>query len=105
MAERLQLRFSFLCGLRGYHEYRLIWTPTLHEVLKAKQEPSNCHDMYAIACKKKLPSRLTVSTVGHLPKEVSRLTFYITLHGTRAILREIIDDSGDSGDSDLELEL
>ena len=24
---------------------------------------------------------------------------------TRAILREIIDDSGDSGDSDLELEL
>ena len=51
------------------------------------------------------PSRLTVSTVGHLPKEVSRLTVYIILHGTRAILREIIDDSGDSGDSDLELEL
>ena len=99
MAERLQLRFSFLCGLRGYHEYLLIWTPALHEVLKAKQEPSNCHDMYAIACTKKLPSRLTVSTVGHLPKEVSRLTFYIIPHGTRAILR---DDSGDSG---LELEL
>ena len=63
MAERLQLRFSFFVGLRGYHEYRLIWTPALNEVLKAKQEPSNCHDMYAIACTKKLPSRLTVSTV------------------------------------------
>ena len=23
---------NFMCGLRGYHEYRADWTPTLHEV-------------------------------------------------------------------------
>ena len=75
--------FIFLCGLRGYHEYRSIWTPTLHEVLEAKQESGNAYDRFAIACTKKLPSRLTESVVGHLPKEVSMYTYYIILHGTK----------------------
>ena len=79
MSDSLNIRFMFLCGLRGYHEYRSIWTPTLHEVLKAKQESGNTYDRFAIACTKKLPSRVTESVVGHLPKEMSRYTYYIIL--------------------------
>ena len=83
MSHSLKFRFVFLCGLRGYHEYRSIWTPTLHEVVEAKQESGNAYDRFAIACTKKLPSHLTKSVVGHLPKEVSRYTYYIFLHGTK----------------------
>ena len=36
-----------------------------------------------IGCTKKLPSRLTESVVGHLPKELSRYTYYIILHGVK----------------------
>ena len=80
MSDSLKIPFVFLCGLRGYHEYRSVWTPTLHEVVKAKQESGNCYDRFVIACTKKLPSRLTESVVGHLPKEVSR---YVHIHVLR----------------------
>ena len=56
---------------------------TLHEVLEAKQESGNPYDRFAIACTKKLPSRLTESVVGHLPIEVSRYTYYTILHGAK----------------------
>ena len=32
---------------------------------------------------KQLPSFLTESVVGHLPREMSRLTYFIILHGAR----------------------
>ena len=74
---------SFLCGLRGYHEYRFIWTPILHETLLVRHEHDNSYDRYAIACLKKLPGHLSESIVGHLPKEIARFTYYIMLHGAR----------------------
>ena len=86
----MEVRFSFLCGLRGYHEYRSLWTPSLHEVLQAIHEPGNRYDPYAIACVKKLPGRIYESVVGHLPKEVSRITRFIILHGTR-VSAKVVD--------------
>ena len=67
------VRFSFLCGIRGYHE-----------ILRAQLELHNPHDSYAIAVMKKLPGMLAESVVGHLPREISRLTYFIILHGGRA---------------------
>ena len=61
------LRFIFLCGLRGYHEYRSIWTPTIGEELVAKSEGHKVHDRYAIAVLKLLPGTIFPSVVGHLP--------------------------------------
>ena len=43
------VQFSFLCGLRGYHEYRLLWTPVLDKILAAQPEIGNSFDRYAIA--------------------------------------------------------
>ncbi len=77
----MELEGNFLCGLRGYHEYRLVWSPTIHEVLRAKQEPNNRHDRYAIACV--TTTDRTETVVGHLQKEVSRFAFYIINYGAR----------------------
>ena len=76
MPDSLKIPFAFLCGLRGYHEYRSIWTPTLHEVLEAKQEPGNLYDRFAIACTKMLPSCLTEFVYGHLPKDILTIHYF-----------------------------
>lgn len=83
MAGGGSLRFSFLCGLRGYHEYRAIWTPTIGEELVAKHESHNVQDRYAIAALKLLPGTIHPSVVGHLPREISRFTYYILIYGGR----------------------
>ena len=35
--------------VRGYHIYKDIWKPALHEELAAQQEPGNREDRYAVA--------------------------------------------------------
>ncbi len=81
---------SFLCGLRGYHEYRTIWTPVLHEIIPVIHEQDNPYDRHAIAARKLLPGSITESTVGHLPKEISRITRYIMIH-TAEVKLKIVD--------------
>ena len=76
-----ELSLTFFCGLRGYHEYRAVWTPRLNEVLSAVHERTNPHDRYAIAARKRLAGCIGESTVGHLPKEISRVTRFIMLYG------------------------
>lgn len=45
-------------------------------------ESDNVYDRFAITARKRLPgSPLIESTVGHLPKEISRITRYIMLYG------------------------
>lgn len=79
----MELQFVFPCGLRGYHEYRLIWTPALHEVLTVKQERSNPYDRFAIVCTTRPPASISDTIVGHLPKEISHYTFFIINYGAR----------------------
>ena len=85
------ISWSFQCGLRGYHEYKVIWTPALNEILPAIHESGNSFDCYAIAARKCLPGTLAVeSTVGHLPKELSRFTRFVMLHGA-TVVAEVLD--------------
>ena len=42
-----------------------------------------CHDRYTIAVMKHLPGRLVSSVVGHLPREISRFTHFIIVHGAK----------------------
>ena len=85
MADGSSLRFSYLCGLRGYHEYHSIWTPSIGEELGAKNESHNVHDRYAIAALK-LPGTIQPSVVGHLPLEISRFTYYITYSRRKSVM-------------------
>ena len=75
--------YSFCCGIRGYHEYKSRWVPVLHEVLPVKHESGNSHSIHAIAIKKRLPGILVASVVGHLPREISRFTYFIIAHGAK----------------------
>ena len=63
------VRCSFSCGIRGYHEYRTRWVPVLNEVLEVKHESRNCHDRYAIAVMKHLPGTLVASVVVTCPEK------------------------------------
>ena len=66
------------------------WTPILGDRMPAIHESGNAHDPYAIAARKRLPGTLMESTVGHLPKEISRITRYIMLYGALVSVR-IVD--------------
>ena len=60
--------------VRGFHVYKAVWTPTLHECLQARQDLGNPQDHYAVAvCRADATgSRI----VGHVPREFSRLFWY-----------------------------
>ena len=77
------LKFTFPCGLRGFHEYRSVWTPRIDEELTATHESNNNFDRYAIAVFKTLPGTTRPSVVGHLPREISRFTYYVIVYGGR----------------------
>ena len=67
--------------MRGFHEYRSVWTPTIDEELVATNKADNIHDRYAIAAFKLLLGTLRPSIVGHLPREISG--YYVIIHGGR----------------------
>ena len=61
----------------------------LNEVLPTKHERSNPHHRYAITTLKGQPGFLGEQIVGHLPREISRLTYYIIVHGV--VTAKVID--------------
>ena len=70
-------------AVRGFHVYKESWTPLVHEELKTKQEHGNSTDQFAVAVyKESTPAggSGTANTVGHLPKEISRVCWYFIEH-------------------------
>ena len=69
-------KHTFTAAVRGYHYYRRFWQPKENEKLICLHDPGNTFDRFAIK---------TVSengeTVGHLPKEISRITKYFLDRG------------------------
>ena len=53
------------------------------KVSEVKHESRNCHNRYAIAVMKHLPGTLVASVAGHLPREISRCTYFIVIHGAK----------------------
>ena len=77
-------RFSLESMIRGYHEYKSIWSdPTLGEELEYKREPGNPHDTHAVAVIKMISGSNV--TAGHLPRAISPICsiFIRRLHITR----------------------
>ena len=62
--------FSFASAVHGYHVYRDVWKPSIGEKLVAKQEFNNPMDKHAVKVVK------GDETVGHLPREFSRIAWY-----------------------------
>ena len=67
---------EFSAAVRGYHFYQNIWSPLESEVLECHHEFGNVFDMFAIkTCKS------NGQTVGHLPREISRVTKFLLDRG------------------------
>ena len=73
----LKMNFEFQSAVRGYHYYRKYWSPKEHETLNCYHEPGNPFDIFAI----KTCSHRSLQPVGHLPREISRLTKLILDRG------------------------
>ena len=71
------MNFEFQSAVRGYHYYRKYWSPKEHETLNCYHEPGNPFDIFAI----KTCSHRSLQPVGHLPREISRLTKLILDRG------------------------
>lgn len=89
VATATKIHFEFSCGLRGFHEYRISWIPEKDEVLAVQHEDGNQYDQYAVAAYKRDMSHN--KTVGHLPKEISRLVTFLLIHGAQISVR-VVDE-------------
>ena len=67
---------TFTAAVRGYHYYRRFWQPKENEKLDFLHEVGNPFDRFAI----KIVNE-SGEIVGHLPKELSRITKYFLDRG------------------------
>ena len=69
---------AFSAAVRGFHVYKSIWKPEEGEVLMCYREESNPYDSFPIqVCKPGEDAQI----VGHLPMEMSRITYFIVQRG------------------------
>ena len=73
---------KFSAAVRGYHFFKRVWTPKESERLNCQFEENNPFDQFAI--KTVTGSGLTV---GHLPKEISRVTKYLIDRGANVTVQ------------------
>ena len=65
--------FEYTAAVRGYYYFKTIWQPKENEVLVCQFENGNSYDIFAIkTCDQR------GSMVGHLSREVCRITNFIT---------------------------
>ena len=68
-------------AIRGFHVYSTVWAPVLHEQLYSSQDHGNTRDQFAVALvKTSTGSTGPPVTVGHVPKEISRICWYFIQH-------------------------
>ena len=65
--EKSAFCYGWSSYVRGYHEYKDGWTPSLGEMLELKVEPTNVHGQFATAViKPSMPVKLFYSFSGRL---------------------------------------
>lgn len=64
-------------AVRGYHIYQVVWEPRRGDLFVSLHESENRHDQYAMAVYR---SDVPGIIVGHFPKEISKLCYYLVRH-------------------------
>ena len=72
-------------AVHGYHVYRTIWEPHVHEEFIVVQESGNSHDRYAMAVYRCDEDPGIIE--GHLPLEISETCHHFTRHSTHLALQ------------------
>ena len=75
--------FSYASFIRGFHDYKDLWTPEPGEVLEVEAEPSNPYDPMATAVKK------NGQVVGHVSRSFARYTHFFLLRQGNQIVCEV----------------
>ena len=69
--------FEFSAAVRGYHYYKRFWIPQKDQILECFFETHNQFDRFAI----KVCEVGNENAVGHLPREISRVTKFFMDRG------------------------
>ena len=69
--------------VRGYHDYKNIWQPTVGEVLVLKREPANDKNSLAVCIEKH------GQVVGHVPRNLAPLISYFLVREVNKGMVEI----------------
>ena len=75
--------FTFTAAIRGFHVYRHSWIPRIGQQLNTERETDNPEDRFAIAVVDVIDG--SCSTVGHIPRELSRVLSHFMIHGGEII--------------------
>ena len=67
--------FDFPSAVRGYHIYQDVWKPSMGESLVVEREHNNPMDKFTVKVMRK------GETVGHLPHEFSKISWYFLARG------------------------
>ena len=80
----VEKEFTLQCCIRGYHTYQAQWNAEVGAKLHTAPDTRPAalvEDKYAIAVKH------DEQTVGHVPKFLSKLTFFFLKHGGKVIIK------------------
>ena len=80
---------TFTAAVREFHYYQKFWMPEENEKLDCSHERGNFYDRFAIKT-----TSGNGTTVGHLPKELSRVTMYLLYRGVTLSLELSSTNSG-----------
>ena len=75
MASSQDALLTFSTGLREFHVYRSCWKPYVKQKIEFRKEKNNQYDKYSVASYTKLPGKMVLCVVGHMPWEISRYTW------------------------------
>ena len=76
MASSQDALLTFFTGLRGSHVYCSCWKPYVKQNFEFRKEKNNQYDKYAVAGYTKLPVKMVLCVLGHMPREISRYTWF-----------------------------
>ena len=80
----VEKKFTVQCCIRGYHTYQAQWNAEVEAKLNTAPETKPTalvEDKYTIVVKH------DEQTVGHVPKFLSKLTFFFLKHGGKVIIK------------------
>ena len=75
--------FEYFTGLKGFHVYSntVNYKPHIGQKISFKREHNNNYDKFAVARKTLLKGIIGAVTVRHIPRELSRHTWYVIQEG------------------------
>ena len=77
--------FRIESTVRGHRVYKAAWSPYIGEELPVQREVNNIHDDFAVAVLK------NGNTVGHVPREISRVCWYF-LHKSGSEMTSMVTE-------------